>query len=480
MEFKVGQNQDRIKNLEWMKRNGYEPYGARFEVKSSTIKIRENFEKLDGSETTVAGRLLGRRDHGKLKFLDLHDDFGSIQIYVAEGELDDRSSLLLEHIDVGDIIGVKGTVTKTKRGEVSVKAKNITILSKSLLPLPSKWYGLEDTEKRYRKRYLDFIMNFDSKERIKKTSVMLKAIRNFLDKKGFTEVVVPALQPIPGGANAKPFITHYNALDRDLYMKIASELYLKRLLVGGFEKVFDISKNFRNEGLDTRHNPEFMMLELYQAYGDLSDMMVITEEMLKTAVHAMNGTYTAKYGDIIIDFSKFAVKTMEDRVKDEFKGKDKETLMDMAKKVDSKVSTYGEAINALFEEYVQKKLIQPTFITRYPVEVSPLAKSMEDDKNFVYRFELFIAGMEIANAFSELNDPQEQIDRFNFEAGRKERGVDETQEFDKDFVEALSYGMPPAGGVGIGLDRLAMICTDSKSIKEVIAFPQLRTVEDEE
>jgi lysyl-tRNA synthetase class 2 len=479
MEFKFDFDKDRLEKLKVLKDNGYMPYGERYEVLHSTIKIRENFEKLNGVDTKVAGRVISRRDHGKLKFMDIADESGTIQIYITESDLDERSAFLLHYLDVGDIIGAAGQIIRTKTGEISIHAKNLTLLSKSLLALPPRWYGLEDTEKRYRKRYLDFALNPESREKIIKGSRMLATIRDFLQKKGFIEVTVPLLHPIAGGTNAKPFITHYNSLDRDFYLKIASELYLKRMLVGGFERIFDISKNLRNEGIDTKHNPEFIAMELYQAYGDLGDMMVITEELIKAVALAVNKAHITEFGGNMIDFSKFYVKTMEDSVKDALKETSHAVLIEKAKKIDGKVNTYGDAINTLFGEYVEKKLIQPTFITRFPVEVSPLAKSMEDDKRFVYRFELYIGGMEIANAFSELNDPIEQIARFNEEARRKERGIDETQEFDKDFIEALGYGMPPAGGLGIGLDRLQMLITNAKSIKEVIAFPQLRTLEDE-
>jgi lysyl-tRNA synthetase class 2 len=480
MEFKFDFDPDRLAKLKALRENGYEPYGGKYEPTKHSIEIRSDFDKLNGSEVKVAGRIMAKRDHGKLKFLDLADETGNIQIYITENGLEGRSKSLLTYLDAGDIVGVFGMIIKTKSGEVSVQAKEITLLAKSLLPLPPKWYGLEDTEKRYRKRYLDFIINTDSREKIKKGSIMLSAIRDMLQKKGFLEVTVPILHAIPGGTNAKPFITRYNALDQDFYLKIASELYLKRMLVGGFERVFDISKDLRNEGVDTRHSPEFTMLELYQAYGDLSDMLVITEEMIKTAIYAANKTYIVDYNGNKLDFSKFAIKTMEESVKEELKEVDQKSLIERAKKIDKKVEAYGEAINALFEEYVQKKLVQPTFITKYPIEVSPLAKNMKEDKRFVYRFELYVAGMEIANAFSELNDPVEQINRFNQEAQRKERGIEETQEFDRDFVEALGYGMPPAGGVGIGIERLQMIGTNSSSMKEVIAFPTLKSVEDEE
>ena len=478
MAFKMDFDPERLKKLEWMIKNGYKPYGDKFEVSHSLEEIRREFNKLDGRKVSIAGRVLARRDHGKLKFFDLIDQSGNIQIYIAEDNMDERSNKLVDWLDSGDIIGVKGKVSKTKRGEISIVSNEITILAKSLLPLPSKWYGLEDTEKRYRRRHIDFIMNPDTRDKIVKGAKMVSAIRDLLERKGFIEVVVPVLQPIPGGTNATPFITHYKALDRDLYLKIASELYLKRLLVGGFEKIFDISKNFRNEGVDTRHNPEFMAMELYQAYGDLGDMMSITEEIVKAAIYAANGTYVTKFGEHTLDFTKFYVKTMEDSVKEAVGNLSEEKIIERAKQIDKKVVNYGEAVNVLFEEEVQKSVIQPTFITKHPIDTSPLAKKMEDDPRFVYRFELYVAGMEIANAFSELNDPLDQIDRFNLEASRKERGIDETQEFDRDFIEALACGMPPTGGLGIGIDRLQMLGTNSRSIKDVIPFPQLRTLED--
>ncbi len=478
MAFEFSFDSDKLKKLENLRANGYEPYGPKFETSHNSIDIRKNFDKLEGKEASIAGRVIGKRSHGKLVFLDLADESGNIQIYILDKELDDSSKFILENLDTGDIIGVNGSVVKTKTGEISVQASKITMLSKSLLPLPSKWYGLEDTEKRYRKRYLDFIINTESREKIRKGSLMVSKIRQTLEKKGFVEVVVPTLQPIPGGGNAKPFVTHYNALDRDLYLKIASELYLKRMLVGGFEKIFDISKDFRNEGMDTRHNPEFMMLELYQAYGDLGTMLEISEELIKEAIFSANNTYKVQFGDRELDFSKFQIKTMEDSVKEATGLKSESEIIEAAKGINPKVSSYGEAVNELFENKVSDNIVQPTFITRFPIEVSPLAKKIPEDKRFVYRFELYVAGIEIVNAFSELNDPIDQVSRFNVEAERKQRGIDETQEFDRDFVEALGYGMPPAGGLGIGIDRLQMLGTNSKSIKEVIPFPQLRTIED--
>ncbi len=477
MEFEF--DRERLEKLERLKKEGINPYGGRFEVDKHAMDIKRDFDRLEGKETSVAGRIMAKRDHGKIKFIDLQDESGSIQIYLSEKHVDPESAKIAADLDTGDIIGVKGVIVRTKTSEISVDAKNIHILSKALLPLPSRWFGLEDTEKRYRKRYLDFIINRGSLEKIKKGSVILSKIREILEKRGYTEVVVPLLQPIPGGANAKPFITHYNSLDRDFYLKIASELYLKRLLVGGFEKVFDISKNFRNEGVDTRHNPEFVMLEAYQAYGDLSTMLELTEEIIKESIYAANKTYTIKFGEKTLDLSKFQIRTMEEMVKEKISVSDEKEIIKRGKKLDAKIESYGEAINALFEAEVSDGITDPVFVTRFPLEVSPLAKKMEDDGRFVYRFELYIAGMEIANAFSELNDPLDQINRFEEESRRKHKGIDETQEFDRDFIESIGYGMPPAGGVGIGIDRLQMIGTDSKSIKEVIPFPQLRTLEEQ-
>ena len=478
MAFEFAFDPDRLTKLERIRANDIDPYGGKFSVKNNALQIREGFEKLQGTETSIAGRIIGKRSHGELEFLDLADESGRVQIYIVRKDLDESSRFILENLDTGDIIGVAGKIVKTKTGEISVQPGKITLLSKSLLPIPSKWYGLEDTEKRYRKRYLDFIINTESREKIRKGSLMVSKIREILVAKGFLEVIVPTLHPILGGANAKPFITHYNALDRDLYLKIASELYLKRMLVGGFEKIFDISKNFRNEGMDTRHNPEFMMLELYQAYGDLGTMLEISEELIKEAIFSANNTYKVQFGDRELDFSKFQIKTMEDSVKEATGLKSESEIIEAAKGINPKVSSYGEAVNELFENKVSDNIVQPTFITRFPIEVSPLAKKIPEDKRFVYRFELYVAGIEIVNAFSELNDPIDQVSRFNVEAERKQRGIDETQEFDRDFVEALGYGMPPAGGLGIGIDRLQMLGTNSKSIKEVIPFPQLRTIED--
>ncbi len=472
MEF----DEDRLKKLESLKKHGFDPYGHRFERTTVLKDIKENFDKFNGKEEVVAGRILGKRDHGKIKFFDIIDESGQLQVYISENNLDDRSKLLIQYLDIGDIIGVSGTIIKTKTNEISISAKKLDILTKSLIPLPHRWYGLEDTETRFRKRYLDLIMNPEVKDRIKKASKVISAVRRLLESKGFTEFETRVLQPIYGGANAKPFITHYNALDRDMYLRVSDELYLKRLLVGGYEKVFEIGKDFRNEGMDTMHNPEFLMLELYQAYADLSDMINITKEIIKTVAYELNNSYDVSFDNALIHLDKFETIKMEDSVIKFLGKKEPKELIEIAKGIDPLVSTYGEAINTLFEEYVQKKLIQPTFVTTYPIEVSPLAKRVEDNPKFVYRFELFINGMEIANAFSELNDPIDQIERFKLEAERRKRGVVDTQQMDEDFIEALGYGMPPAGGLGIGMGRLQMLITGTKSIKEVIPFPQLRTI----
>ncbi len=476
MEFEF--DKERLEKLRTLIKEGINPFGGRFDKTVDCLSVKKEFDKLEGKDERIAGRIIAKRDHGSIKFMDLQDESASIQIYFSEKHVDKESLKIADMLDVGDIIGVEGTIIKTKTQEISIDAKKITILSKSLLPLPPKWYGLEDTEKRYRKRHLDFIINRESLDKIKKGSLMVSKIRDILKNRGYTEVIVPILQPIPGGANAKPFVTHYNSLDRDFYLKVASELYLKRLVVGGFEKVFDISKDFRNEGVDTRHNPEFMMLEAYQAYGDLSTMLELTEELVKESIYAVNNTYSIKFGEKQIDISKFEIKSMEDLVKEKTNITNEEEIIKRGKELDSKVNSYGEAINAIFEAEISDNIINPIFVTKFPIEVSPLAKKIEDDPRFVYRFELYIAGMEIANAFSELNDPIDQIKRFEEEASRKNRGIDETQEFDKDFIESMAYGMPPTGGVGIGIERLQMLGTNSKNIKEVIPFPQLRTFEE--
>ncbi|MGC8516456.1 MAG: lysine--tRNA ligase [Candidatus Acidifodinimicrobium sp.] len=476
MAFKIDVKPDenKLKHLNEIKKLGIDPYGHKFDRTNSISDIIKNFDEMLGKNVDIAGRIIGRRNHGKLEFIDIADQDGQIQLFVNQAELNGQTLNILRLLDIGDIIGVNGDVIRTKTNEKSVLVKKIELLSKSLLNLPSRWFGIEDIEKRYRKRHLDFIMNPESRQKILLSSKVVSAVRSTLDKNKFIDVPVPLLQYVASGGNATPFKTHFNALHRDFYLKIASELHLKRLLVGGFERVYDISKSFRNEGVDTRHNPEFLELEVYQAYGDLNDMIKLTEEIVRNAVFAVNGKYKVNFDKDELDFEKFSIIPMDEAVKKEVGDIGEENIIKLAKNIDKTVVSYGDALNTLFEEKVQKKLIQPTFITKYPIEISPLAKKMEDDPRFVYRFELFVGGIEIANAFTELNDPLDQIERFKNEEKRKERGIKETQEFDEEFVESLFYGMPPTGGMGMGLERLAMIATNSKSIREVIPFPQLR------
>ena len=473
-EIDIEPDENKLKHLNEIIRLGIDPYGHKFDRTNSISEIIKNFDEIIGKNVTVAGRIIGRRNHGKLEFMDLADQDGQMQLFINEAELNGQSLDILHLLDIGDIIGVSGEVIRTKTNEKSISVKKIEILSKSLLNLPSRWFGIEDVEKRYRKRHLDFIMNYESRQKILMSSEVINSVRETLNKNKFMDIPVPLLQYVAGGGNATPFKTHFNALHRDFYLKIASELHLKRLLVGGFERVYDISKSFRNEGVDTRHNPEFIELEVYQAYGDLNDMIALTEEIVRNAVYAVNGKHKIKFDKDELDFEKFSIIPMDEAVKKEVGDLNEDKLIKLAKGIDKSVVSYGDALNTLFEEKVQKKLIQPTFITKYPIEVSPLAKKMEDDPRFVYRFELFAEGIELANAFTELNDPLDQVERFKNEEKRKKRGIKETQEFDEEFVESLFYGMPPTGGMGMGLERLAMIATNSKSIREVIPFPQLR------
>ncbi len=469
MEF----DKDRIKKLEEIKKLGIDPFGEKFEYTANNKEILDNFSKYEGKEVKIKGRIMNFRDHGAIKFLDLQDESGIIQAYIDINKLDEQSGKLISLIERGDIIGVIGVAEKTKRGTPSVLASKIKILSKCLLPFPSTWFGLADEDQRYRKRYLDFIFNRDSFEKVKKANIMLAKIREHMNSLGYLEVQTPVLQPLYGGANAKPFITHYNSLDMDYYLRISPELYLKRLLVGGFEKVYEIAKDFRNEGIDTRHSPEFTMMEAYKAYGNLEDMKYLVKELLQYLAKELNNSLKVDFQDMSIDFSEFDEMTMEEAVQ-KFTNKKPSEFIDLAKSLGANPKSYGEALNFLFEEKVEKNLVKPTFITKYPVEVSPLTKRDPKDPNFVQRFELFVGRMEVANAYTELNDPLDQFQRFKEEEENKKKGNEEAHPLDYDFVEALGYGMPPAGGIGIGIDRLAMIFTNSKSIREVITFPQLR------
>lgn len=478
----------RLEKLARLRENNIEPYGGRFARTHLAREVTDNFDALEEKEVAVAGRIMARRVHGKTTFADLQDVSGRIQIYLRKNDLGDEAYGLFGELDIGDIIGVCGRVFRTRTGEVTVAVSRYVLLAKSLRVLPEKWHGLKDVELRYRQRYLDLIMNPEVRETFLARSRIIHTIRNFLDRKGFLEVETPMMHPVAGGAAARPFITHHNALDMNLYLRIAPELYLKRLLVGGFEKIYEINRNFRNEGISTRHNPEFTMLELYQAYADYHDMMNLTEELVSEVAREVTGAVAVTYQGETIDLSPpYRRVTMVEAVRER-------TGLDFAALDDGAAAravaalgmeagpqeTWGALLNRVFEERVEETLVQPTFVFDYPLEVSPLAKKKSDDPRLTYRFELFICGREIANAFSELNDPLDQRARFLEQQKKRSRGDEEAHMMDEDFLTALEYGMPPAGGLGIGIDRLVMLLTDSPSIRDVILFPLLRPREQDE
>lgn len=449
--------------------------------------IKEDFETLEGKDVCIAGRMMSRRVMGKASFLDVADKTGRIQVYFRIDEVGEESyKEFKSYWDVGDIIGVKGHVFCTKRGEVSVKATDAKLLSKSLLPLPEKFHGLTNTDTRYRQRYLDLIVNPEVKDTFVKRSQIISEIRKFLDGEQFLEVETPVLHTIAGGASARPFVTHHNSLDRDLYLRIALELYLKRLIVGGFERVYEIGRVFRNEGMDTRHNPEFTMLELYQAYTDINGMMSLTENMIRSVATKVLGTTKVVVHGVDVDFAQpFARISMKDAVKqyasvdfDDFKTLDEARAC--AKEYHLQVEErhkMGDIMNLFFDEFCEDKLVQPTFLTGHPTDISPLAKKDPRDPRYTERFELFICGMEHANAFSELNDPIDQRERFEAQAAAKAAGDDEACDVDEDFLTALEYGMPPTGGLGIGVDRLVMTLTGAEAIRDVLLFPTMKPKE---
>jgi len=448
--------------------------------------VKAGLDKLREVNIKIAGRIMSWRDMGKANFIDVRDASDRMQVYVRMNDIGEEQYAEFKKWDIGDIVGVEGFVFRTKRGEISVHAKNVTLLTKSLLPLPEKWHGLKDTEARYRKRYVDLIVNPDVKDTFVKRSMILRETRNYLDRKGFLEVETPVLQATAGGASARPFLTHHNALDLDMHVRISLELYLKRLIVGGFDKVYEIGRVFRNEGISVRHNPEFTLLELYQAYTDFEGMMNLTEDLIRYLAETVLGTTTIQYGDIEIDLSKpFERITMIDAIKkyanvDFTKIDTLEEARAIAKEHHIQYEERhgkGDILNLFFEEYCEKNMIQPTFVMEHPVEISPLAKKKPTDPSYTERFELFVVGREHANAFSELNDPIDQRERFEAQARLKALGDDEANEVDEDFLSALEYGMPPTGGLGIGIDRLVMLLTNSASIRDVLLFPTMKPIQ---
>lgn len=478
--------QIRIDKLTALQKQGKDPFEITIATQThESSEIKENFDALEEKDVFVCGRIMTWRDMGKANFIDVQDRNGRIQVYVRMNDIGEDEYKEFKKWDIGDIVEVKGFVFKTRTGEISVHAKEIRLLSKSLLPLPEKFHGLQDTDTRYRKRYLDMIMNPDVKDTFIKRSKIISSIRKYLDNLGFVEVETPILNTIAGGAAARPFITHHNTLDMDMYLRIATELYLKRLIVGGMERVYEIGRNFRNEGMDVRHNPEFTCMELYQAFTDYHGMMDIAENLIRNAANEVCDSLHIVFNGTEIDLeTPFSRLTMVDAVK-QYSGidfaefmSDNEKAVEIAKEKGIEIqpgkATWGDVLNSFFEEFVEKNLIQPTFIMDYPVEVSPLTKRKPDCPVLTERFELFILGGEYGNAYSELNDPIDQMGRFEAQMKLREAGDDEANMIDYDFVTALEYGMPPTGGLGIGIDRLVMLLTDSYSIRDVLLFPTMK------
>ena len=473
---------EKLANLQSEGLNPFEQ--TKFVVSHHAQEIKDNFDALEGSEITIAGRLMSKRGMGKVSFCDLQDRSGRIQLYARKDEMDAEIYDRFKKYDIGDIVGVKGDVFRTQRGEMSVRAKEITLLSKSLLPLPEKFHGLTDKETRYRQRYVDLIMSEDSRRAFEIRSKFVKYLRNFLDGRGYMEVETPVLNTLAGGAAARPFVTHHNTLDIDMYMRIATELHLKRLIVGGMERVYEVGRIFRNEGMDTKHNPEFTTVELYQAYADFNDMMDLFEDLLSGAAKEILGTYDVEWqGEKISLAPGFRRLTMADAVKEyvgvDFMAIDNDADAVAAAKaagvdMDGVEPTWGHALFETYDQKVEEKIVQPTFITMHPVDVSPLAKRSPSDPRLTERFELFICRSEMGNAFSELNDPIDQKQRFQKQVEMRAKGNDETEMMDDDFITALEYGMPPTGGLGIGIDRCVMMLTGSDSIRDVILFPTMK------
>ena len=479
----------RREKLAALRAEGRDPFKeTRFDVTHHAQDIKDNFDALEGSEVRVAGRLMSKRGMGKVSFCDLQDKSGRIQLYARKDEMDEEEYNRFKKYDIGDIVGVEGEVFRTQRGEMSVRAKKITLLSKSLRPLPEKYHGLTDKEARYRQRYVDLIINPESKRNFEIRSKFVAYLRRYLDSIGFMEVETPVLSPIAGGANARPFITHHNTLDIDMYMRIATELHLKRLIVGGMERVYEVGRIFRNEGMDTKHNPEFTTCELYQAYTNLDGMMDILEAILSGAAKEILGTYQIQWLGKDIDLTpSWKRVTMADAVK-EVTGADfmaiegdAEAAVALAKSVgvdmDGVDKTWGNALYETFDQKVEETLVQPTFITMYPVEVSPLAKRSPSDPHLTERYEMFVCGCEMGNAFTELNDPMDQYERFKAQVEKRANGDDEAEMMDEDYVMALEYGLPPTGGLGFGIDRCAMMLCGTDSIRDVILFPTMKPLD---
>lgn len=478
----------RREKLKELKNKGKDPFLVeKFEYTHHSVDIKENFEELEEKEVAVAGRIMSRRGHGKVSFLDLQDSKGKIQLFVRYNTVGEEAYKELSLYDIGDIIGVIGEVFKTKAGEISIRAKEIILMSKSLQVLPEKFHGLKDQDLRYRQRYVDLIVNPEVKETFILRTKMIKAIREYLDARDFLEVETPILSTIAGGANARPFVTHHNTLDIDMYLRIANELYLKRLIVGGFEKVYEMGRMFRNEGMSPKHNPEFTSIELYQAYADYEDMMELTENLVSYVAEKTLGTLKINYQGQEIDLTPpWKRIDMTEAVK-EYTGVDFSTIdtdeeaiaVAKAKGIEIKEGmTRGHIINEFFEEFCEQHLVQPTFITGHPVEVSPLAKRNPEDPRKTNRFEAFINTWEIANAFSELNDPIDQRQRFEEQVRQKNLGDDEAHPMDEDFINAIEVGLPPTGGLGIGIDRLVILLTNQASIRDVLLFPTMKPLND--
>ena len=477
----------RREKLANLQAEGKDPFViTKYDVTHHSMEIKDNYDTLEGKEVSVAGRMMFKRVMGKASFCNVQDLQGNIQAYVARDDIGEDSYKDFKKYDVGDILGIKGFVFKTKTGEISIHAKEVTLLSKSLQILPEKYHGLTDTDTRYRQRYVDLIMNEDVKDTFIKRSKVISSIRRYLDGQGFMEVETPMLVSNAGGAAARPFETHFNALDEDLKLRISLELYLKRLIVGGMERVYEIGRVFRNEGLDTRHNPEFTLMELYQAYTDYHGMMDLTENLYRYIAKEVTGSEVLTYGEHTMDLSKpFERITMVDAVK-KYANVDFNEVADTAaakKLPDEHHIEYedrhekGDILNLFFEEYVEEHLIQPTFIMDHPIEISPLTKKKPDNPDYVERFEFFMNGWEMANAYSELNDPIDQRERFEAQEKAFEAGDDEANHTDEDFLNALSIGMPPTGGIGFGIDRMVMMMTNSPAIRDVLLFPTMKSLD---